>query len=55
MGVVSYIYQHDSCPRQADNIKVFVLRADGKYFLTLIFFFNCTFLQLCAHCIPTFT
>lgn len=43
MGVVSYIYHHDSCPRQADNITVFVLRAGGKYFLTLwvcVFFFS---------------
>lgn len=34
MGVVLCIYQHESCPRQADNIKVLALRADGKYFLT---------------------
>lgn len=38
MGVVSSIYQHESCPRQAGNIKVFVLCTHGKYFLTSICF-----------------
>lgn len=55
MGVVSYIYHHDSCPRQADNIKVFVLRAGGKCFLTLWvcgFFFPIAHSSSFVHSVP---
>lgn len=37
MDTCSYIQQRDSHPRQADNIKVFVLCENGKYVLTFYF------------------